>query len=214
MKETEVLQSNDLTDAQLLGEIERMQTGLKPVPIADLIRNSGAALAEEVLTIDVFFKAFEIHPATYALTRVDGQPESLLVQSLILAYLTTADGTPYSQNLISFRELPDGHNYCHAFQGYAPDRLARHFNQDMEGFCGACRRLGGVPVGMGDAGFAFDVFPMIRITVVYYLGDELFSASASLLFDSNVSHYMVTAGLASIGAALVDMIIKNRSPRT
>jgi hypothetical protein len=60
-----------------------------------------------------------------------------------------------------------------------------------------------------DIVFNFNIFPRIGITVVYSLGDETFSPGVSFLFDSNVCHYMVTAGLASIRAALADIIINN-----
>lgn len=53
-------------------------------------------------------------------------PLYVMLQSIILTYLIISDGILPSGNLISFRDLPGG-NYCHAFQGDAPDRLANYF---------------------------------------------------------------------------------------
>ena len=60
---------------------------------------------------------------------------------------------------------------------------------------------------LGDAGFAFRVLPRVVIVAVYWLGDEDFSSRASILFDANVHHYMVTDGLAILGSQLVGRIL-------
>ncbi len=132
-----------------------------------------------------------------------------MLQSIVLTYLTMSDGILPSGNLISFRELPDGSNYCHAFQGYAPDRLARYFKEDVHRLHQVCLKIGGRPITLGDLSYEFDVFPRIKIVLAYYIGEEIFPTRASLLFDSNVDHYMLTAGMASVGYHLVDIIIKN-----
>ncbi len=106
-------------------------------------------------------------------------------------------------------KLPDGENYCNAFQGYAPDRLAKFFNNDLNSFCRSWEKLGGIPVDIGDAGFSIELFPRISVTIAYHLGEDAFPPGASLLFDGNVSHYMLTAGMASIGSHLVTILIEN-----
>lgn len=202
-------QGNESTDTKLIPGIRRNQEALKSIPMENLIEKSGARHENGRLLFDAFFQTFEIDPESFSIASAKGEPESLLFQSIALRYLATSDGTPPSGTLIHFRELPGGGNYASAFQGYAPNSLARHFGQDMANFSLACRRIGGAPVEFGDAAFAFDVFPKIRITVIYYLGEEMFPPGASLLFDSSVSHYMVTDGLATIGKRLVDIIIGN-----
>ncbi len=209
MIEIKNIKGNDLTNDKLIPDLKRMQEELKQVSVEELIRKSGARYESNRLCIGVFFQEFEIDRDNFIIKNSDGNPESIMFQSIVLSYLTTSDGTLPSKKLISFRELPDGSNYCHAFQGYAPDRLASHFQQDIDGFIKTCSKIGGIPVDIGDAGYEFEVFPKIKITCVYYLGEEAFPSGASLLFDSSVSHYMVTAGLASIGSKLVDVIIGN-----
>jgi hypothetical protein len=209
MVEIQALKGNALTNDQLLPGIEQMQKHLKLISREDLLIKSGATYKNNKLVVDAFFQEFEIDQETFKIKNSDNDPESIMVQSILLSYLTTSDGTPPSERLISFRELPDGSNYCHAFEGYASGRLARHFQQDSDEFSRACLKTGGSPVNIGDIAFNFNILPRIGITVVYYLGDETFNSSVSLLFDSNVCHYMVTAGLASIGAALADIIINN-----
>ena len=209
MIEIQSLRGNDLTNDQLIPGIRMMQEELKLIPEENLIANSGAIYKNDKLVINAFFQELEIDQQTFTIRDSNKDPESTTVQSILLSYLKISDGAPSSGRLISFRELPDGSNYCHAFEGYASGRLARHFQQNPGEFSKACLKTGGIPVDTGDAGFTFHVLPRIGITAVYYLGDETFPSSVSLLFDSNVSHYMITAGLASIGAALVEIIINN-----
>lgn len=203
------LKSNDISDSQLIIEIKKMQGKLKNISTERLIENSGVIKKNRQLFIDVFFQQYEIDPDNFVIIDTAGAPLYVMLQSIILTYLTIADGILPSGNLISFRELPDGSNYCHAFQGYAPDRLSRYFKEDIQRLNQVCLKMGGSPIDLADLSFEFDVFPRIKIVIAYFLGEDSFPSRASLLFDSNVDHYMVTAGMASIGYHLVDIIINN-----
>lgn len=203
------MKNNESSDKQLIPEIKKMQRKLKTIPKAGLIKNSGVTEKNGELFIDVFFQRYRIDQDNYSIIDATGNPAYIMLQSIILKYLTRSDGILASGNLISFRELADGKNYCHSFQGYAPDRLSRFFKEDIQALYRVCSKIGGRPFNMGDLSFEFDVFPKIKIVLVYFLGEASFPSKASLLFDSNVNHYMVTAGMASIGYHLVDIIIKN-----
>lgn len=196
-------------EEQLTADILKMRAGLKEIPVAELLARTGTEEENGRIRLDFFFQSYTMGLPDFAIEGPPGETLSVAFESIVYTYLTLADGTPPSGRLIGFRELPDGINYSQAFQGYAPDRLSGHFGQDLEAFGSACRRMGADPVELGDAAFRFQVFPRIPITAVYYLGDEALPSGASLLFDDNVTHYMVTAGLASIGSKLVSQILKN-----
>jgi hypothetical protein len=203
------LKSNDISDNQLAPRIKRMQEKLRNIPKAQLIENSGVIEENGRLLIDIFFQKYAIDPDNFDIIDATGDPLYVMLKSIVLTYLTLSDGILPSGNLISFRELPDGSNYCHAFQGYAPDRLSKHFNEDIHRLHQVCLEIGGRPIDLADLSFEFDVFPRLKIVIAYFIGEDSFPSRASLLFDSNVNHYMVTAGIASIGYHLVDIIIKN-----
>jgi hypothetical protein len=205
------LKSNDVSDSQLIPEIKRMQAKLKKIPRSILIRNSGVKDENGRLFITVFFQQYEIDPGNFDIIDATGERLYVMLKSIVLTYLTMSDGTLPSGNFISFRELPDGNNYCHAFQGYAPDRLSNYFKEDNHRLQQACLKIGGRPINLADLSFEFDVFPKIKIIISYFMGEDAFPSRASMLFDSNVNHYMVTAGMASIGYHLVDTIVNNSS---
>ena len=63
---------------------------------------------------------------------------------------------------------------------------------------------------LGDAAFAFDALPRVRVAAVYYAGDEDFPATANVLFDESASHYLPTDALAGVGSALVDRLTASK----
>ena len=155
----------------------------------------------------MLFQPYEVDTGSFVVSKPGGQQVSSFLQSLVLAYLETANGAPPADRWISFRELPNGGFYHRAFQGYAPDRLTKRWGLDLDGFAAACRALGGTRLELGDAGFALRVLPRVDLAAIYWLGDEDFPSRASILFDANAHHYMVTDGLAILGSHLVGRIL-------
>lgn len=139
----------------------------------------------------------------------DGEEPSSFIQSLILTYLVTADGTTSSRHWIGFRELPEGMFYAQAFRGYTGIRLVRQLERGIEAFRRAAVSLNGEPLEqIGDAGYAFTLLPRIDVAVVYWRGDEEFPSQARVLFEDTAAHYMPTDGLAILGSHLIRRILK------
>jgi hypothetical protein len=126
--------------------------------------------------------------------------------SMFYYYMQTADGTPMADQWIAFRELPGGMFYHQAYQGYSGDRLARAIANRITVFERAARSLGGTRLGVGDAAYAFQALPRIRVAAIYNAADEDFPATANVLFDAAASHYMPTDALAGVGSTLVDRL--------
>nr|HID14722.1 DUF3786 domain-containing protein [Anaerolineae bacterium] len=156
-----------------------------------------------------FWQEYVIAGRDFTVRRADtGEEPSSFTQSLILTYLATADGTTPSGRWVGFRDLPDGLFYAQAFQGYTGDRLVRELRGGVETFRRAAEALGGEPLEIGDAGYAFTVLPRVRLAVVYWEGDEEFPSQARVLFEDTAANYMPTDGLAILGSQLVGRILK------
>jgi hypothetical protein len=192
---------------KLAPKVTEIREALEGIPPQEIAWRSGATLQGDRLYLQMLFQPYEIDVASFVVTRPGGQELPSFFQSLVLSYLQTADGAPLADRWISFRELPNGGFYHRAFQGYAPDRLTNRWGFDADGFSAACRALGGIRLDLGDAGFALRVLPRINMAAVYWLGDEDFPSRASVLFDANAHHYMVTDGLAILGSQLVGKIL-------
>jgi len=145
-----------------------------------------------------------------------GKEPSSFTQSLILTYMSTADGATPSSRWVGFRELPDGLFYVQAFQGYTGRRLVQTIEQETGGdpdealavFRRAAGRLGGVSFEIGDAGFLFTVLPRVQLAVVYWAGDDEFPSQARVLFEDTAAHYLPTDGLAILGSQLIGRLVK------
>ncbi len=156
----------------------------------------------------------QFYGARYAITLPDFQvsleathkPSGLNRSSMFYYYMLTADGSPFADKWIAFRDLPGGMFYHQAYQGYSGDRLAKAIDNRTHVFERAARNLGGTRLDIGDAAFAFDALPRVRVAAVYYAADEDFPASANVLFDAAASHYLPTDALAGVGSALVDRL--------
>jgi hypothetical protein len=157
----------------------------------------------------MLWQPYVIEPQGFAIRRADtGQMPTEFTQALILTYLVTADGTPPSGSWVAYRDLPDGMFYAQAFRGYAENRLARELGEDgLDAFCRAAARLGGTPIGIGQAGYAFRILPRVSLGAVYWLGDEDFPSRASILFEDTAPHYLSTDGLAVLGSHLVNALL-------
>jgi hypothetical protein len=188
---------------------------LQDIDPARLVRRSGCTLCPDgTLHMTFLWRDYALRPTDLSISRADTRQEPTeFVQAMILTYLVTADGTTPSGRWIAYRDLPDGMFYAQAFRGYAENRLARELGEDgLDAFRQAGLRLGGTPIEIGDAGYAFQLLPRVRLAAVYWLGDEDFASRASILFEDTASHYMSTDGLAVLGSHLVNAILSPVHP--
>lgn len=190
--------------------VDRARDALRDVDPATLARRAGCLHeADSTLHLTLFWEDYTIQPVDWAIRRSDsGAPPTEFTQALILTYLVTADGMPPSGRWIGYRDLPDGMFYAQAFRGYAELRLARELGSDgLNHFRVAAAALGGTPIEIGDAGYAFPVLPRVHLGAVYWLGDEDFPSRTSILFEDTAPHYMSTDGLAVLGSHLVNALL-------
>jgi hypothetical protein len=160
--------------------------------------------------LEFFWTEYLITADDYTVRMAEGGKEpSSFIQSLILTYLVTGDGTTPSKRWIGFRELPDGMFYVQAFRGYTGIRLVRQLEGGLPSFKKASEQLGGEPIdAIGDAGYAFTLLPRVRVAVVYWRGDEELASQARVLFEDTAPHYMPTDGLAIMGSHLVGSLLR------
>jgi len=190
--------------------VEEARAALRTLKPGKLMLRSGCWQdGDGNFRLTFFWQEYVVSADDFTVRRADtGDEVSSFTQSLILTYLVTADGTTPSSRWIGFRELPDGMFYVRAFQGYTGDRLVRELQGGVAAFRAAAGRLGGEPLEIGDAGYAFTVLPRVHLALVYWEGDEEFPAQARVLFEDTAAHYMPTDGLAILGSQLVGRVLK------
>jgi hypothetical protein len=190
--------------------VEEARATLREIEPNKLVLRSGCGRdTDGNLRLTFFRQEYIISGDGFAVRRADtGEEMPSFIQSLILTYLVTADGTVPSNRWISFRELPGGMFYAQAFQSYSGDRLVRELGGGIAALRRAAERLDGEPLALGDVGYAFTVLPRVRLALVYWEGDEEFPSQAQVLFEDAAAHYLPTDGLAILGSQLVGKILK------
>lgn len=126
---------------------------------------------------------------------------------LIAHYLLGATGKKNSGNLITFRQIPDGHFYFDAFQRRARDPFVSFFGSNGRLFAKCAQEMGATPVENGDFGMEFRVFPRICVQLVLWEGDEEFEADATILFDESIQHQLPVEDIAVLSGSVVYRLI-------
>jgi hypothetical protein len=190
--------------------VKEAQAKLRQIDRAVVADRSGAEIDRDGnLRVEFLRREYVVDHAEWTITRAhDEAVPPPLMQSLILTYLYTADGTPPANRWVGFRELPNGLFYAQAFQGYTGDELIRHLNGDVTAFKQASEKLQGAAFAIGDAGYVFQVLPHLKLAVVMWAGDDEFPAQAQVLFEETAPHYLITDGLAIVGSLLIGQIVK------
>ena len=111
---------------------------------------------------------------------------------LILHYLTQAKGTPASNKLIAYKELPEGANYFPTFFKRAIKPLVDHFGSKPHRLLDIAGILGGLKADYGDVAVTINAFRRVPITLVLWRGDTEFLPEGNIIFDANISDYLST----------------------
>ncbi len=192
---------------KMIAQVAAQRDELRQRDPREFAARAGAEFANGILRVKFYGEPHVLtFPELDVRVEATNKPCGLNRSSMFFYYFLTADGTPLAGKWLAFRELPGGMFYHQAYQGYSGDRLAKAIDNRAGVFERAAKTLGGVRLDVGDAAFAFDALPRVRVAAVYYAGDEDFPASANVLFDASAIHYLPTDALGGVGSALVDRL--------
>ena len=120
------------------------------------------------------------------------QPVPIKDKILMLHYFTSAKGTPLSNKLITYKEVPGGLNYFPTFSKRAIKPLIDHFGKEPDRLLEVARKLGGQKTDCGDVAVTIKAFRRGPISLVLWRGDEEFPPAGNILFDNTVTDYLST----------------------
>jgi len=127
---------------------------------------------------------------------------------LILHYLTSAKGTPLTNKLITFKQLPGCASYFPVFSQLTVKPLLNHFGKEPELLMASVAKLGGHKAGYGDVSVTINAFPRVPVTIALWRGDDEFPPRGSIIFDSNISDYLSAEDIRDLCATIVWKLIK------
>ncbi len=102
----------------------------------------------------------------------------------MLWYIIEAKDIGVSGRLVNPKNLRGGDIFFKGTHVLPLEALSNKYANDIEGFYSRAGQMGGVRVNCGDAACVLYPFPRIPVTLILWMADEEFGASAELLFDS------------------------------
>ena len=158
-------------------------------------RKSGAKYLEidwrRVIILQYLNQSYHIIFPDIEISLMDSEEKvALRDKILMLHYLTSAKGTPATNKIITFKELPEGANYFPTFSQRVIKPLLDHFGREPRLLIDATEKLGGHKVDYGDVAVIINAFSRVPITIVLWQGDDEFAPEGSIIFDANISDYL------------------------
>lgn len=186
---------NRMFEEMLLSAKQRLE-GRDP---EELAKNSGAVFDTEknLLVVKSLNEEIEIRLPEYTFVQEVEEWQQLV----LLHYLDLGDGTPASEELITFGNLKDG-----LIRGTKFDRtLVQGLEKFLKGktekeLCTICEELGGEQVkSNADICMKFDFLPNYPLWLKIWLADEEFEASGKLLLSKSADHYLTVEDAVIVG---------------
>ena len=109
---------------------------------------------------------------------------------LILHYFNSAKGTPPTNRLITFRDLPEGSVYSPTFSQRTIKPILDHFGKEPHLLVDAGAKLGGHNADYGDIAVTIDAFSRVSITIILWGGDDELTPQGNVVFDANIPDYL------------------------
>ena len=163
--------------------------------IEEQCHKSGAQYfdSQKAIVIEYLNQQYLITLVNIEVSLLDKEEEvSLLDKILLLHYFTQAKGTPISNQLISFKELPEGAGYFPTFYNRAIKPLVTYFGNEPHRLPDMARLLGGHEADYGDISVTINALSRVPLTLVLWQGDDEFPPEGSIMFDRTISDYLPT----------------------
>ena len=124
---------------------------------------------------------------------------------ILLHYLSIADGTQLSDEMISFGNLKDGLIRGTKFDHTADMALARFLKgREPEQIKEVCRFLGaGFRDSNADLCAVFPFLPRYPVAVKIWFADEEFPASGKMLVSASADHYLTIEDAVTVGEVML-----------
>ncbi len=149
--------------------------------------------SQKIIILEYLNQSYQIVFPDIDISLIDSEEEvPIRDKILILHYFTQAKGTPITNEMTAFRELPEGANYFPTFSKRAIKPLLDHFSREPVRLIAAAEKLGGHKVDYGDVAVTINAFSYVPITLVLWQGNGEFAPEGSILFDSTISDYLST----------------------
>jgi hypothetical protein len=177
-------------------------------------RQSGAKYkvidSKTVINLEYLNRSYQITLPEIEISLTDSEEGvPLRDKILILHYLIQAKGTPASNKMIAYKELPEGANYFPTFFKRAIKPIVDHFGNQPDRLPDIAGMVGGYKADYGDIAVTINAFSRVPITFILWGGDEEFPPEGNIIFDGNISDYLTTEDINVLCEAIAWRLVKS-----
>ena len=204
------IRQNDGYGYELAYRLAREQL-LKIDDIEQQCRKSGTQYIDsrKAITIEYLNQSYLITLPDIQISLMGKEAEvPLRDKILILHYLTQAKGTPLSNQVITYKELPEGSAYFPTFYQRTIKPLVNYFGNEPHRLLDMAKILAGHEADYGDTAVTINAFRRVPITLVLWKGDDEFAPEGNVLFDRTISDYLPAEDIIVLSETTVRRIIK------
>jgi len=183
----------------------------KGIDLKERAEKSGAVYEqgseEEQILLSFFSEPYTLRFPQIEFSSPGKKTVSLVTRALVLHYLLKADGSALTGEWVAYKDLPGGLLYASVFARRVTDPLIERFGSSAQLFREVAVRFRGESAEVGDASVKLLALPRVPMQYVLWEGDEEFPASAQLLFDSSVIHYLPLEDIVVLGQITTGRLI-------
>jgi hypothetical protein len=176
-------------------------------------RRSGAQCqisnGKKLVSIRYLSQPYLISLPVVDISHLDSQEQvPLRDKLLILHYFISATGTPPTNKLITFREVPEGNVYFPTFTQRTITPLMSNFSQNPERLLEIAPKVGGRKADYGDTAVTIEAFPRVPITIILWHGDAELAPQGNIVFDATIPDYLPTEDIVVLCETIIWKLIK------
>jgi hypothetical protein len=182
---------------------------LASIDLEEVCRNSGAQYVDRNKIILRYLNRSYLITLPNVEISLKDEEEKVPIKDriLILHYLTRATGAPYTNKLITYGQIEGGKFYSPVFVKRNLEPILSCFGDRPELLIDVAQKFGGQRSNYGDASVSIDAFPMARIFIIIWKGDDEVPHGGNILFDGNIRHYLASEDICVLTEILTWKLI-------
>jgi hypothetical protein len=170
------------------------------------LRWLGVDVSSDIWRVPVLADTFTVVRSDQRITTGDGAEVGPHWRILALHYLAVSLRPGDCEPEITFADLQTARSYNKVYKGRTVGRLCATAGRDEDGLREAASALNGKVAAGGDVAFDFDLFPRVRLRVVWYAPDEEFPPSATILLPGNIESFYCAEDIVVLSERLVSRL--------
>jgi len=124
----------------------------------------------------------------------------------MIHYLLKSKEIEISNEWISEKDIPGGATFFRGPHEIPTYLISHRFNNNINEFKKRCEQLHGIPLNMADAAYRFKITPRIPVAVLYWRGDDEFSAESKILYDRTIAEHLASDIIYALAVGICERI--------